>query len=94
MKNSHLADLNLVMCHRSINYVAQMMKTKYGIDWLKVNFIGVGATCKSLRMIAQYFDDPELIARTEEVIADELSLISDEIEYYKSKLKGKTDTIS
>ncbi|KXL53126.1 nitrogenase molybdenum-iron protein alpha chain [Anaerotignum neopropionicum] len=90
MKNSHLADLNLVMCHRSINYVAQMMKTKYGIDWLKVNFIGVGATCKSLRMIAQYFDDPELIARTEEVIADELSLISDEIEYYKSKLKGKT----
>ncbi|MPM65722.1 Nitrogenase molybdenum-iron protein alpha chain [bioreactor metagenome] len=90
MKNSHLADLNLVMCHRSINYVAQMMKTKYGIDWIKVNFIGVGSTCKTLRMIAQYFNDPELIAKTEEVIADELESISDDIEYYKSKLKGKT----
>ncbi|MFV0466253.1 MAG: nitrogenase component I subunit alpha [Lachnospiraceae bacterium] len=90
IKNAHLADLNLVMCHRSINYVAEMMKTKYGIDWLKVNFIGVGATCKSLRMMAEYFNDPELIQRTEEVIAEELEAISDDMEYYKSKLKGKT----
>lgn len=90
MKNAHLADLNIVMCHRSINYVAQMMKTKYGIDWIKVNFIGVGATCKTLRMMAEYFKDPELTARTEEVIAEELEGISDDMEYYKSMLKGKT----
>jgi nitrogenase molybdenum-iron protein alpha chain len=90
MKNSHLADLNLVMCHRSINYVAQMMKTKYGTDWIKVNFIGIGGTCKSLRDIAAYFGDEELIKRTEEVIAEELDAIADDIEYYKSMLKGKT----
>lgn len=90
MKNSHLAGLNLVMCHRSINYVAEMMKTKYGIDWLKVNFIGIGATCKSLREIGKYFNDPELSARIEEVISDELANISDDIEYFKSKLTGKT----
>lgn len=90
MKNAHLADLNLVMCHRSINYVAQMMKTKYGTDWLKVNFIGIGATCKSLRMMAEYFNDPELTARTEEVIAEELEAIADDMDYYKSRLKGKT----
>ncbi len=90
MQNAHLADLNLVMCHRSINYVAEMMKTKYGTDWIKVNFIGVGATCKSLRMMAKYFKDPDLIARTEEVIAEELEVITDDMEYYKSMLKGKT----
>lgn len=90
MKNAHLADLNLVMCHRSINYVAEMMKTKYGIDWIKVNFIGIGSTCKTLRMIAEYFKDPELIARTEEVISEELQAISDDMDYYKSMLKGKT----
>jgi nitrogenase molybdenum-iron protein alpha chain len=90
MKNAHLADLNLVMCHRSINYVAEMMKAKYGIDWLKVNFIGVGATMQSLRDIARYFNDPALIERTEEVIKDELAGIFDDVEYYKSKLKGKT----
>lgn len=89
MKNAHLADLNLVMCHRSINYVAEMMKTKYGMDWLKVNFVGIGATVQSLRDIAKYFGDPELIGRTEEVIRDELAAISDDVEYYKSKLQGK-----
>ena len=90
LKNAHLAGLNLVMCHRSINYIAEMMKTKYGTDWLKVNFIGVGATCKSLRDIAKYFNDPELTQRVEDVIADELSLICDDIAYYKSRLTGKT----
>lgn len=90
MKNAHLADLNLVMCHRSINYVAEMMKSKYGTDWLKVNFIGVGAAIQSLRDIAAYFNDPELTERTEEVIRDELAEIFDEVEYYKNKLKGKT----
>jgi len=90
LKSAHLVHLNLVMCHRSINYIAEMMKTKYGVDWLKVNFVGVGATCKTLREIAQYFNDPELTARIEEVIADELSVIYDDIEYYKTKLTGKT----
>ncbi|MDR0918073.1 MAG: nitrogenase component I subunit alpha [Oscillospiraceae bacterium] len=90
LKNAHLASLNLVMCHRSINYIAEMMKTKYGIDWLKVNFIGVGATCKTLREIAKYFNDEELTARVEEVIQDELAAIYDDMEFYKSRLSGKT----
>ena len=90
IKNAHLADLNLVMCHRSINYVAEMMKSKYGTDWLKVNFIGVGATIQSLRDIAKYFNDPELIKRTEVVISDELASIFDEMEHYRKRLKGKT----
>jgi len=90
LKSSHLAHLNLVMCHRSINYIAEMMKTKYGIDWLKVNFIGIGATCKSLREIAKYFNDPALTKRVEEVIAEETQAVSEDMEYYKSRLTGKT----
>ena len=39
-ENAHTADLNCVMCHRSINYVADMIEKKYGIPWIKVNFIG------------------------------------------------------
>ncbi len=65
----HLADLNLVQCHRSINYIAEMMKTKYGMPWLKVNFIGIKATSESLRLMAKCFSDPELAQKTEEVIA-------------------------
>lgn len=90
IKNSHKANLNLVQCHRSINYIAGMMKDKYGIDWLKVNFIGVDATIESLRNMALYFGDETLIQRTEEVIADELETITEDMEYFKSRLKGKT----
>ena len=56
--SAHTADLNAVMCHRSINYVADMLEVKYGIPWVKINFIGAEATAKSLRKIAKYFDDP------------------------------------
>ena len=61
--NSHTADLNLIMCHRSINYVAEMMETKFGIPWIKVNFIGAEATAKSLRKIADYLRRPRTDGR-------------------------------
>jgi len=70
--SAHKADLNAVMCHRSINYVADMLETKYGIPWIKVNFIGADATAKSLRKIAQYFGDQEFIDQVEAVIAEEM----------------------
>ena len=64
--SAHTADLNVVMCHRSINYMAEMMEKKYGIPWFKINFIGAEATAKSLRKIAAYFGDEELMSRVEE----------------------------
>lgn len=89
LRSSHNADLNIVQCHRSINYIAEMMQTQYGTDWIKVNFVGVSATVKSLRNMARYFDDPELTARTEEVIADELDAIAEDVDFYRTKLTGK-----
>ncbi len=88
-KNSHTADLNVIMCHRSINYVAEMMETKYGIPWIKVNFIGAEATAKSLRKIAQYYDEPELSQRIEEVIAREMPEVEKVRLEVKSRCEGK-----
>lgn len=87
---SHTADLNCVMCHRSINYVAEMMETKYGIPWMKVNFIGAESSAKALRKIAQYFGDAELMARVEEVIAEEMVTVKKEIDSIKPVTIGKT----
>jgi nitrogenase molybdenum-iron protein alpha chain len=88
--NSHTADLNLIMCHRSINYVAEMMETKFGIPWIKVNFIGAEAMAKSLRKIATFFDDPELTNRVEEVIAREMPAVDEVREEVKPRTTGKT----
>ncbi|MBI4644036.1 MAG: nitrogenase molybdenum-iron protein alpha chain [Deltaproteobacteria bacterium] len=87
--NSHTADLNLIMCHRSINYVAEMMETKFGIPWVKVNFIGAGATAKSLRKIAGYFENLELTARVEEVIAREMPAVEKVREIVAARCQGK-----
>ena len=87
--NSHTADLNLIMCHRSINYVAEMMETKFGIPWIKVNFIGAAASAKSLRKIATYFEDPELAARVEEVIAREMPEVEEVRDEVQARCAGK-----
>jgi nitrogenase molybdenum-iron protein alpha chain len=86
----HTADLNVVMCHRSINYMSEMMETKFGIPWIKVNFIGAEQTSKSLRKIAKYFGDKKLIDRVEEVIAAEMAVLRPIQEDVRSRLKGKT----
>ncbi len=88
--SAHTSDLNCVMCHRSINYVADMLETKYGVPWIKVNFIGAKATAKSLRKIAQYFGDQELIDRVEAVIAEEMPAVEAVQAQVRPRTEGKT----
>ena len=87
--NSHTADLNAVMCHRSINYVAEMMEKKFGIPWIKVNFIGAESTAKSLRKIATFFEDQELIDRVEQVIAEEMPTVKAAQQKVTPRCEGK-----
>jgi nitrogenase molybdenum-iron protein alpha chain len=87
--NAHTADLNLIMCHRSINYVAEMMEKKFGVPWIKINFIGAEATAKSLRKIADYFGDAELIERVEAVIAAELPAVEQAAAEIRPRTDGK-----
>ena len=88
--NAHTADLNMIMCHRSINYVAEMMETKYGIPWIKVNFIGAEASAKSLRKIAAYYGDQELKDRVEQVIAEEMTAVLEARQAIRPRTQGKT----
>ncbi len=88
--SANQADLSCVMCHRSINYVADMLEEKYGIPWIKVNFISAGSTAKSLRKIAQYFGDQELIDKVEEVIAEEMPAVEAARDAVLPRTEGKT----
>ncbi|UCD53402.1 MAG: hypothetical protein JSW27_12275 [Phycisphaerales bacterium] len=77
------------MCHRSIDYVADMIEEKYGIPWVKVNFIGANATVKSLRKIAQYFEDDALTKRVEKAIAEEMKAVEEAQRDIRSRCEGK-----
>ncbi len=87
--SAHTVDLNTVMCHRSINYLAEMMEKKYGIPWFKINFIGADSTAKSLRKIAEFFGDGELTKRTEEAIAEEMEKVEAVRKEIYERCKGK-----
>jgi nitrogenase molybdenum-iron protein alpha chain len=89
VKRSHTVQLNGVMCHRSINYIADMMEKKFGIPWIKVNFIGAEATTKTLRKIARFFESKKLADRVEEVIAQEMLALRPVQEEIKARHKGK-----
>ncbi len=89
-ESAHTADFSLVMCHRSINYVAEMLETSFGIPWAKANFIGAEATAKTLRKVGQYFGDQELIDRIEVVIEEEMAPVKIAAEKARLKTEGKT----
>jgi nitrogenase molybdenum-iron protein alpha chain len=89
MEYSHTADLNMVMCHRSINYIAEMMEEKYGIPWIKVNFVGAESTAKSLRKVADYFGDEGLKAKVEEIIEREMVKVQVVKDSVKPRVEGK-----
>ena len=89
-EKAHTTDLNCVMCHRSINYVADMIEKKFGVPWIKVNFISAAGTAKSLRKIAEYFGDPELIERVEAVIAERMEKLEAVRADVASRTAGKS----
>jgi len=89
-ETAHTADLSLVMCHRSINYVAEMLETSFGIPWTKANFIGADATAKTLRKVGEYFGDQELIDRIEKVIVEEMVAVKKAADQALTKTTGKT----
>jgi nitrogenase molybdenum-iron protein alpha chain len=69
--------------------VAEMMEKKFGLPWIKVNFIGGLSTAKSLRKIAQYFGDACLIERIEAVIAAELPAVEKAAAEVRPRTEGK-----
>ena len=87
---AHRAKLNIVQCQKSSNYVAKKMKKKYGIPFIKVNFFGLEQTVNSIREIADFFGNPEMIERTEKIIETGLKEVEHKTDEYKERLKGKT----
>lgn len=86
---AHRAKLNILLCHRSINYTNRMMEEKYGLPWLKVNYLGVVDTISTLRDMAAFFDNSDLTKKTEAVIAEEMARILPVIDMYRKRLSGK-----
>jgi nitrogenase molybdenum-iron protein alpha chain len=82
------AKLNLIHCYRSMNYICRHMEEKYGIPWIEYNFFGPTQIAKSLRAIAELFDDT-IKEGAERVIAKYQPLVDAVLAKFKPRLEGK-----
>lgn len=89
LKTAAKASLNIVQCAGSMIYLAQKMKERYAIPYFQVSFLGLEDTALTLRRIAEATNDPEIMHRTEQLIAAEEAAVMDRINYYRQHLQGK-----
>ena len=82
----HRAKLSVVRCQRSSTYIADLIKEKYGIPYIKTDFFSTEYCAKNLIAVAKFFG---LEDKAEQVIADRMAKVGPELEFYKEKLKGK-----
>jgi nitrogenase molybdenum-iron protein alpha chain len=88
MERGSKAKLNLIHCYRSMNYICRHMEEKYGIPWIEYNFFGPSQIAKSLRAIAEQFDD-KIKEGAERVIAKYQPMADAVLAKYKHRLEGK-----
>ena len=93
LKTATRASLNIVQCAGSMIYLAKQMEELYDIPYLNISFLGIEDTSDSLRKIARFFNDREMMRRTEGLIEKESAKIKPVISRYREKLMGKKAAI-
>lgn len=85
---AHKAKLNLIHCHRSMNYMVEHMEKAYGIPWMEYNFFGPSKTYESLRAIAALFDE-NIQENCEKMISKHKPQMDAIIHKFKPRLQNK-----
>jgi nitrogenase molybdenum-cofactor synthesis protein NifE len=89
LKKAPAADLNILQCAGSMGYLGHTMQERFGIPCINVSFLGLEDTADSLRRIARFFGDQEILKSCESLIKAETGRVKAEIEKYRRDLAGK-----
>jgi len=89
VQTMHRAEVNMLVCAKAMINVAKKLEERYGTPWFEGSFYGITDTSNALRDIARLIDDPDLIARTEAVIAREEAKVRAELERWRPRLAGR-----
>ncbi len=94
IKRSHGASLNVVQCSGSMMHLAEIMKEKYGIPYIRVSYFGIEDMSKALYDVAEHFSDhPEVMGKTQNIVRKEIQAINPVLKQYKKVLSGKKAAI-
>jgi nitrogenase molybdenum-cofactor synthesis protein NifE len=93
LRRAHGAALNLVQCSGATQDLAKMMKERYGTPFIRVSYFGVEDMAESLYNVARFFKDPEIMARTQNLVREELTRLYPQLQKYREALTGKKAAI-
>lgn len=94
IRRMHGAALNVVQCSGSVTRLAEQIKKKYGIPYIRVSYFGIEDMSKSLYDVAEFFkDDPTIMERAKALVASEIRRIMPELMRMKKDLEGKRAAI-
>jgi len=90
---AHGAALNVVQCSGATMDLARMMQEKYGTPVLRASYFGIEDMAESLYAVARHFGDEGLLARTRELVRQELEVLYPQLQTYRAALTGKKAAI-
>ena len=94
IRRSHGATLNVVQCSGAMTFLAERMKEKYGIPYIRASYFGIEDMAKALYDVAAHFkSDPAIQQRTETLVREQVNAIVPELETLKADLSGKRAAI-
>jgi nitrogenase molybdenum-cofactor synthesis protein NifE len=95
LRRAHGAALNVVQCSGATLDLAKMMKERFGTPFLRVSYFGVEDMAESLYSVARFFEaqDPQIMARTRELVRKELEVLLPKLQEHRRALTGKKAAI-
>lgn len=89
LQGMHRAEANMVVCSKAMLSVARGIRERWGTPFFEGSFYGIADTSQALRDFARLLDDPDLVQRTEAVIAREEAAADAALADYRRRLAGK-----
>jgi nitrogenase molybdenum-cofactor synthesis protein NifE len=87
---AHGASLNVVQCSGAMTFLAEMMKTKYGIPYIRASYFGIEDMAKALYDVAAHFSaDAAIQRRTEDLVRAQVTAVVPELQRIRADLSGK-----
>ncbi len=89
VQTMHRAEVSMVVCAKALLNVARKLEDNFKVPFFEGSFYGITDTSQAFRDFARVIGDPDLIARTEALIAREEAKIRAALEPWRARLAGK-----
>jgi len=91
LRRAHRAALNVVQCSGSMTYLAEMMKEKYGIPYIRVSYFGIEDMTQALYDAAERMPDRDAVMeRTRAIVRHDVPELLRKLAPYRQALQGRT----